>query len=47
MARSAGSASSNDVAEIMRQLGILPKAGNLGERAVIALANLQTHLRRR
>jgi hypothetical protein len=36
-----------DDVEIMRQLGILPKAGSRGERAVIALANLQTQLRRR
>ena len=36
-----------DVAGIMRQLGVLPKAGSRGERAIIALANLQTQLRRR
>lgn len=36
-----------DVAAIMRQLGVLPKAGSIGERAIIALANLQTQLHQR
>jgi hypothetical protein len=36
-----------DVAAVMRQLGVLPRAGSLGERAIIGRANLQTQLRRR
>jgi steroid delta-isomerase-like uncharacterized protein len=36
-----------DTADVLRQLGVLPKPGSLGERAIIALANLQTQLRRR
>ena len=36
-----------DVAAIMRQLGVLPNAGSMGERAIIGWANLQTQLRRR
>jgi steroid delta-isomerase-like uncharacterized protein len=36
-----------DVADILRQLGVLPKPGSTGERVIIALANFQTQLRRR
>ena len=34
-----------DVADLMRQLGLLPPPGSLGEKAVTALGNLQTKLR--
>lgn len=36
-----------DTAYIMRRLDILPRPRSLGERAIVALANLQTQLRRR
>lgn len=36
-----------DVAAIMRQLGVLPTPGSIGERAIITVANLQNQLRRR
>ena len=36
-----------DVAELMRQLGVLPKGGSRGERLAFWAANLRTRLRRR
>jgi len=36
-----------DVANMMRQFGVLPKTGSLGERLTIKAANLRTRLRRR
>jgi steroid delta-isomerase-like uncharacterized protein len=35
-----------DMADLMRQLGVLPPAGSRGEKVVTALGNLQTRLRR-
>jgi steroid delta-isomerase-like uncharacterized protein len=35
-----------DMADLMRQLGVLPPPGSMGEKAVTALGNLQTKLRR-
>jgi steroid delta-isomerase-like uncharacterized protein len=35
-----------DMADFMRQLGLLPPPGSIGEKAVTALGNLQTKLRR-
>jgi steroid delta-isomerase-like uncharacterized protein len=35
-----------DMADLMRQLGVLPPPGSAGEKVVTALGNLQTRLRR-
>jgi len=36
-----------DVAELLRQLGVLPKGGSRGERMAFWGANVRTRLRRR